>query len=199
MYNHDTGLWDAISIRIDEFMHNVLDIPISQIPSLRHAYFNKHGTTLSGLQEYYDVDPEFYLSYVHDIPLRNYLSPDIELRDYLNGILRSKWIFTNADRDHAERVLRTLGIYECFQGIIDIKAMNFISKPDKSAYHNALTIAGESDPGKCILIDDLPRNLIPAYQLGFITILFGTEESHPAAYHSILNLLEIKLKINLDV
>jgi pyrimidine 5'-nucleotidase len=94
---------------------------------------------------------------------------------------QKKWIFTNADSNHALRVLNLLGLSGCFQGIIDVRALGFSCKPQMDAYNRALTLAGAVTPAKCVLLDDSPRNLYPARQLGITTVLVGSTDPDPAA------------------
>ena len=138
-----------------------------EIQELRQTYYETYGTTLRGLQLHHEVNEDDYLAYVHDLPLEQYISPDPQLRSLLESLTQKKWIFTNADADHARRVLQVLGIEDCFSGIIDVRALGFLCKPDRQAYVRAFELAGETNPEKCVLLDDSIRNLIPAHQAGF--------------------------------
>jgi putative hydrolase of the HAD superfamily len=171
LYPNTSGLWQAIRMRINLYMKERLDLPDGDIPNLRRFYFETYGTTLRGLQIHKQVDPLDYLAYVHDLPLNEYLAPAPQLRRLLMSLPQRRWIFTNADAAHAGRVLQALGLVDCFQGIIDILAMDFACKPEKEAFEKALQIAGESNPAHCMLIDDSPRNLVAAQRLGFATVL----------------------------
>jgi pyrimidine 5'-nucleotidase len=84
---------------------------------------------------------------------------------------QKRWIFTNADDQHAMRVLAALGLSDCFHGIIDIRAIQFACKPERIAYKRALVIAGSPQPGQCMLLDDSTANLMAARQSGFTTVL----------------------------
>ncbi|MCS7016958.1 MAG: HAD-IA family hydrolase, partial [Gemmatales bacterium] len=110
------------------------------------------------------------LAYVHDLPLPDYLKPDPQLNAMLSRLPLTKAILTNADADHARRVLEQLGITRHFETIIDIRALNFVNKPRPEAYERALALLN-AQAQECVLIDDLPQNLGPAQALGFITIL----------------------------
>jgi pyrimidine 5'-nucleotidase len=188
LYPETVGLWTAIRGRIDEFMHLRLGIPREDIPQIRQEYYQHHGTTLRGLQANYNIDPHDYLTYVHDLPLVEYLKPDPDLRSLLLSLQHHLWIFTNADVDHALRVMKILEIRDCFDGIIDVWILEPYCKPQIEAYHIAMDHAGEPDPDQCVLLDDSTRNLAPAKKLGFFTILVGKDGSHPAAHRSLLNL-----------
>ena len=185
LYPATLGLWEAIRERMHTYMKNLLDIPDDELATLREHYLETYGTTLRGLQVNHLVDAEDYLAYVHDLPLDQYLKPDPALRELLLSIPKQRWVFTNADYNHARRVMHTLGISDCFDGILDTHSTEFISKPNPDAYTHALSVTGESKPQHCVYLDDATRNLLPASQLGFYTVLVGATSPHPAARQTI--------------
>jgi putative hydrolase of the HAD superfamily len=188
LYPESNGLWPAIRLKIDQYMHERMNIPLTKIPELREYYYIQYGTTLRGLQIHYGVEAEEYLNYVHDLPLHQYLQPDLALREMLLSIPLRRWIFTNSDQPHALRVLSILGIEDCFDGLIDIYAMEPHCKPKQEAYHLALQLAKADDPKTCALLDDSIRNLAPAREMGFLTILVGQNGTHPTANHALLDI-----------
>jgi putative hydrolase of the HAD superfamily len=195
LYPNNNGLWEAIRVRMTDYLQDPLGFPPEKIQEIRQTYYETYGTTLRGLQTHYTVDEDDYLAYVHDLPLDEYLSPDPELRNLLVSLPQKKWIFTNADADHANRVLHELGIDDCFAGIIDVRALGFLCKPEQHAYQRALELAGEPNPGRCVLLDDSIRNLIPAYQAGFTTVLVGSAEKHTGVNYSIERLIDLPIAL----
>jgi putative hydrolase of the HAD superfamily len=192
LYPASSGLWDAIRHRMNEYMQGMIDLPISDIVRLRQSYLEKYGTTLRGLQAHYDVDVDEYLEFVHDLPLEKYIQPDPNLRILLNSLPQRCWIFTNADANHASRVLNILGIVDCFDGIIDIRAIDFACKPDKIAYQRALLVANDDDATHCVIFDDSVRNLTPARELGFFTVLVGKNGQDPSVDRSLSSLHDLE-------
>jgi pyrimidine 5'-nucleotidase len=185
LYPESNGLWMVIRERIGSFMRERLNIPADRIDALRNHYYVTYGTTLQGLLLHYDIDPSDYLDYVHDIPLTDYIQPDWSLREMLLSIPQKSWIFTNSDYNHTRRVLAALRIEDCFEGIVDVWAISPYCKPQKEAYQLALKLTQISDTSQCIFLDDSPRNLVPAKQIGIFTILVGKNGAHPAADRSI--------------
>ena len=175
LYPASSGLWTLIKDRMNLFMHDQLGIPWDEIPLLRERYFREYGTTLRGLQTLYQVDVDSYLSFVHDIPLNQYLHPDKKVKKIINDLPQNKFIFTNADSEHAKRVLNALDLSDCFEGIVDIKKVNPFCKPMKPAFNIALDIAGEPEATNCVLIDDLPSTTKAGKEFGFFTILYGKD------------------------
>ncbi|MFO8037754.1 MAG: pyrimidine 5'-nucleotidase [Anaerolineales bacterium] len=179
LYPASSGLWNAIKIRIHEFMRERLDLAEREASTLRQTYYQRYGTTLDGLMRHHQVDPEEYLTYVHDIPLEEFIHYSPRLQEILSSLPQDLWVFTNADRRHAERVLALLKLEGEFEGIVDIYALDFQVKPNPQAYQRALTIAGANLPSRCVLFDDLPRNLLPANELGLFTIMVNENEMEP--------------------
>jgi putative hydrolase of the HAD superfamily len=173
LYPASNGLWDEIRNRIYQYMHEKVGLREAEIPATRDRYWKTYGTTLEGLRIHHGVDPDEYLNYVHNIPLESYLTQDSELKSLLSDLPQDLWVFTNADRRHAEAVLAVLGIEDHFTGIVDLLAMNFLIKPKPEAYQIAQEMAGENNPSRCILFDDLTANLQGAKKQGFSTVLVG--------------------------
>ena len=195
LYPASNGLWEQIRLRIYKFMLEEIGIPEAEIPATRDKYWTTYGTTLEGLRIHHQVEPDDYLKYVHDLPLKDFLEPDPVLRDLLKTLPQDLWVFTNADRRHAERVLNELGISDLFSGIVDLLALNFIVKPNRKAYQTALKLAGVTDPERCVMFDDLIQNLIPAKELGFFTSLVGENGSSNQVDIQLQSIHEMKEKM----
>ncbi len=191
IYPSTSGLWPAIRERMGRYMWERLNLPKEDVPGLRKFYFETYGTTLRGLQIHHGVDANDYLAYVHDLPLKAYIHRDPPVKEMIKSLPQRKWIFTNADDMHARRVLAELDLADCFSGIIDVRAIQFACKPEVVAYQRAMALAGEPVPSNCVLLDDSPRNLGPARQLGFFTILVGTNTTDASACLSLASLIEL--------
>lgn len=191
LYDKNNGLWDAIHKRMNLYMLDHLGIPPEQVYILRRSYYEDYGTTLRGLQLHYLINADEYLAYVHDLPLENYIQPNPELRDLLQSIPQPKYVFTNADSDHAIRVLSILTIEDCFNAIIDVRAMDYHCKPEAEAYRAALEISGVQLARDCLIIDDSSRNLTKASEIGFTTVLVGKDGASSGIDYEINSLLEL--------
>jgi pyrimidine and pyridine-specific 5'-nucleotidase len=110
---------------------------------------------------------------VHDLQLKEYLTPDPLQRSILASLPTRNLIFTNADIPHAERVLTTLELRDLFSTIIDINTVAPYCKPMAESFTLAMKIAGESDPSRCVMIDDLKHTTRAAKEAGMFSILFG--------------------------
>ena len=196
LYPNNNGLWEVIGSRMNLYMVEQIGIPEENVSNLRKDYYQKYGTTLRGLQIHHQVNADEYLTFVHDLPLEGYLHPQPVLRELLLGLPQNRWIFTNADSDHASRVLSILGLFDCFNGIIDIRKIDFVCKPNPDAYYKAIEIAGNPTEKNCIMIDDSERNLVTANEIGLATILVSDSgNSNPRIDFNVTNLLGLQREV----
>jgi putative hydrolase of the HAD superfamily len=191
LYPPETGLWLAVRLKIEEYMHKRMGIPLAEISDMRTNLFTQYGTTLRGLQATRHVNTLEYLAYVHDVPLADYLKPNLPLRNMLLSLPQRKLIFTNADVAHAQRVLRVLGLEGCFERIIDVIAISPYCKPEKEAFQIALDLAGRPDPCECLFVDDSLKNIAAAHRLGFKTVLAGDQTPCPEGDACLDNLVDL--------
>jgi putative hydrolase of the HAD superfamily len=172
LYPKEAGVMKVVSERILCYMTQKMDIPADDATQKKHDYYQRYGTVLRGLMEQYHIDPQDYLDYVHGFDPKDYLGVSPPLNRMLEEIPLEKIIFTNADVPHSQRVLDALNVRHHFNKIIDIQALRYENKPRPNAYRQALNMLGV--PGEaCIMVDDMPRNLIPAKDLGMTTILIN--------------------------
>ncbi len=177
LYPASCGLWPTLKERMSRYMVERMNIPETDVPRLREKYFLEYGTTLRGLQAYYKMDMQDYLAYVHNVNLADYIHPDPTLQSVLASLRTRNLIFTNADVHHARRVLHQLQIQEYFADIIDVNRMEPYCKPSPEAFAIAMKAAGESDPSKCVMIDDLPHTTRAAKDLGMYSLLYDESAS----------------------
>lgn len=172
LYPRSAGVMQAIGTRIHQYIVERLGLDEEAAMLLRRDYLARYGTTMRGLIIHHHIDPEDYLEYVHRVPLADLLSPAPRLDAVLRGIPAEKTIFTNASREHATRVLQTMGIERHFTRVVDIRDMGYRSKPHPTAYQRLLALLN-ARPEACLMVDDSARNLRPARELGMITVLVG--------------------------
>ncbi len=172
LYPVESGLFSAIDRRINLYLEEFFGVDRERADGVRREYFEKYGLTLLGLMQERGADPSHYLEYVHRVPVTEYLRPNLRLREVLRSIEAPKSIFTNGSRRHSEAVTSALGVSGLFENIFDIRELGYIPKPDPRSYRAVLDRLGV--PGdEAVLVEDLPRNLSPAMDLGMTTILVG--------------------------
>ncbi len=114
------------------------------------------------------------------------------LAEMLRSIPLTKVIFTNATVEHAQNVLNILGIADQFADIIDVRRVEYVSKPNAGAYGRLLDIL-QVRGDECILIEDAARNLLPGKGLGMTTILVDSDDCAQVDYcvHDILSVKRV--------
>jgi putative hydrolase of the HAD superfamily len=197
LYPRSLGIFDMVVERIRNYMEVCMGFEKELARALRQEYIRKYGSTLRGLMIHYNVKPEDYLEYVHDVGVEDRLSPSPTLVELLESIPIDRGIFTSGHRPHAQKVLRCLGVEQYFPQIFDIVFTRYIPKPDPEPYHQILDFLGLE--GKdCMMIEDLPANLKPAKDLGMATVLVGPrmEGIDGVVDHTIEDILELRRIIN---
>ena len=190
LYPPSSGLWDAIGERINQFLLDNIDIAPDAVKTVRDDLFHRFGTTLRGLQVEHGINPYKYLNYVHNVPLEAYLKPNPTVRNVLSQIKAHKVIFTNADQNHALRVIGRLRLDGIFERVIDVMDVAPHCKPQPEAYTRALNLLGDPLPSQCVVIDDSLRNIHAASELGFYTILVGSHDGHEVNASTVIGTLE---------
>ena len=182
LYPRGSSLMRMIGQRIREYIVGKLGIPADQAEILRKRWRDTYGTALRGmLEEGIAFDVEDFLRYVHDIPLDGVIHPDPALRGMLLGLPLRRAVLTNSNVEHARRVLNHMAVLDCFERIIDIRALKFVNKPDPAAYRCALDMMGVA-PEETILVEDMPPNTRPAKAMGMTTILVDCPPTPDADY-----------------
>jgi putative hydrolase of the HAD superfamily len=179
LYSGECNLFPQIDRRMSEFIARSFNIPLEQAQTLRRTYYFEHGTTLAGLIKLHDICPRSFLDYVHDIDL-GAVSAAPELGAALDALPGRKFVFTNASRLHAERVMARLGLDMSFEDVFDIHALEYIHpKPAREAFDRFVAVHGVA-PQRAAMFDDLPANLETAHALGMTTVLVDCcQTEHP--------------------
>ena len=135
---------------------------------IQKKFYKEYGTTLSGLTKHYQVQPNEFLKYVHDVDLGK-LKKCPGLFKEINQLPGRKIIYTNGDHDYAKKVLNSLGIESLFEYILDIKKSKYVPKPSVQpliTYLKKNKIKAQS----CVYFEDLEKNLENAHKYGITTI-----------------------------
>jgi putative hydrolase of the HAD superfamily len=196
LYPPSTGVWKEIKARIGLYMIERMHLPADDVPALREKYFLQYGTTMRGLQANHELDTDDFLAFVHDVPLKDYLTPNPTLHAIIASLSARKLIFTNADIHHARRVLNLLGLSDLFENIIDVNAIAPYCKPMPESFQYAMQVAGEKDASKCVMIDDIYRTTQAASAQGLFSILYnetfntGDANAHLTNWADLVEILE---------
>ena len=201
LYSGQTKVFSEVDKRMSSFISEKLKIDIIEAKKIQKEYFYEYGTTLSGLMQKKNIDPNEFLEFVHDIDI-SWLPKDKLLRDELIKIKEKKYIFSNGSHAHIRNVTNQLGIDDLFDGAFDITDANFLPKPRIEPYKKLIQ-KFKLDPNKSILIEDIAHNLEQAKNLGMKTCWLENDETFakkdadkPYIDYKINNLPSFLQKIN---
>ena len=202
LYSGKTKVFEQVSKRMSEYISKKLNVNMDEAKKIQKNYFYEYNTTLNGMIKNHKIDPDEFLEFVHDINI-DFLEKDPELEKEIKNLKGKKIIFTNGSRKHAINVTKRIGIDQYFDDIFDIVSANFIPKPAIQPYKK-LVEKHKIDPKLCVLVEDIARNLKPAYEMGMKTVWIENNEPWASKFadsdfvnYRTKNLPEFLRKINL--
>ncbi|MBF0324734.1 MAG: pyrimidine 5'-nucleotidase [Alphaproteobacteria bacterium] len=178
LYPATSSLFPQIDVRMRRFISERFHMPLDEAFALQKRYYREFGTTLRGLMLVHGLEPSAFLDYVHDID-HSVLAAAPDLDRALAALPGRKLIFTNGSERHAEKVLAQLGIGQHFSGIFDIEAARYVPKPQPECYLD-MVARFAFDPRAAAMVEDIHRNLKPAFDIGMTTV-WVRQDDHPDA------------------
>ncbi len=174
LYSGKTKVFDQVDKKMSKYISEKLNVSLEDARKIQKNYFYEYNTTLNGMIKNHKIDANEFLDYVHDINI-DFLKKDIKLNEELKRLDGKKIIFTNGSKKHAMNVTKKIGIDQHFDDIFDIVDSEFIPKPAIQPY-NKLVKKHKIDPNLCAFIEDIARNLKPAYEMGMKTVWIENDE-----------------------
>jgi putative hydrolase of the HAD superfamily len=169
LYPRTCNLFAQIDLLITRYMMDLTQLAFEEARVIQKAYYRDYGTTLNGLMQRHEVDPDHFLRTVHKIDYSP-VDPHPELVAAISALPGRKFILTNGDIGHARAVLERLGgADELFEDIFDIRAMAYKPKPLPEAYE-AFCAANGIDARRAAMFDDLEKNLLVPHETGMVTV-----------------------------
>ncbi len=202
LYSGKTKVFEQVDKKMSKYISEKLNVTIEEAKKIQKNYFHEYNTTLNGMIKNHKIDPNEFLDFVHDINI-DFLKKDIQLGEELKKLDGKKIIFTNGSKKHAINITQKIGIDEYFDDIFDIVDSEFVPKPSVKPY-NKLIEKHKIDPKLCVFVEDIARNLKPAYEMGMKTVWIKNEEPWASKFsdskfvnYKTNNLSEFLKKINL--
>jgi len=174
LYSGETRVFDQVSKIMSEYISKQLNVSTVEAKEIQKNYFYKYNTTLNGMIKNHKIEADEFLEFVHNIDI-DFLKKDLMLSEELNKLDGKKIIFTNGSKKHALNVTKRIGIDHYFDDIFDIFDCEFVPKPAIQSYKK-LVEKHKIDPKLCGFVEDIARNLKPAYEMGLKTIWIENEE-----------------------
>ena len=159
---------------MNDYIVEHLALDLEGAAALRQHYWNHYGATLLGLVRHHGVAASHFLHETHRLPgLEARLRTSLHDRAVLKRLRGRKYILTNAPRAYAMRVLNTLRLADCFDGVISIEDMTMFGhlrpKPDARMFaHVAARL--KVRPSDCVLVEDTLEHQKAARSLGMRTV-----------------------------
>ena len=202
LYSGNTRVFEQVDKKMTEYISKKLKVDKEEAKKIQKNYFHKYNTTLNGMIKNHKINAHEFLEFVHDINI-DFLQKDLRLAKEIKRLDGIKIIFTNGSRKHALNVTKRLGVDQLFDDIFDIVDCNFIPKPLVEPYKK-LVEKHKIDPKLCVLVEDIARNLKPAYEMGMKTVWIKNNEPWASKFsdsnfvnYRTSNLPEFLRKINL--
>lgn len=173
LYPASCDLFTQIEKRMGLFVQQTLGVTLEEAKKVQKKYFREHGTTMRGMMTNHGVAAHDYMDFVHDIDF-SVIKKDSLLQEALAALPGRRLIYTNASTKHAERTMEKLGIGHLFDDIFDIERSLFEPKPALSSYHGMME-ALAVDPHQSVFFEDSAKNLVPAHDLGMLTVWVRTD------------------------
>lgn len=186
LYDYDQRLLERLDVEIVKFIEDRLNLSYKEANELRIHMWHTYGTTMNGVFQEYNIIPSDFMRIYDNIDISHVkkIAPVIKA---LTLIKQKKFVFTNSPRNFADRILKQLGIENCFDGIFCAEDAEFISKPDPEAYYRFLK-AFDINPKTSCMFEDTIENLETANNLGMQTVWIYGENSQKENSFPFINL-----------
>jgi len=169
LYPPDSDLWPKIDARITAYLIAMFGLDGLSSRALQKYYYQRYGTTLSGLIQEYGVAPAEFLHFVHDID-RTSLAPNPALAEAIEALPGRKLVLTNGSHAHALATSKQLGIDHLFEDFFAIEHADYLPKPALQTYERFFQ-RHAVDPAKAAMFEDIVHNLEAPHAQGMLTVL----------------------------
>ena len=180
LYPSSSNMNAGINRSMMECVADFFNCSIEEAKELKKKNIIHHSTTLEWMRSEGFTDIEGFLAKVHPENEADELPEQPGLREFLLSLNIPKSILTNAPHEHADRVLKKLGIADLFECVTDIRDGNFYGKPYERAYRAALKKVG-ANVSETVFLDDLQKYTDGWNALGGTAILIGPTNGLPLA------------------
>ena len=173
---HDAShaAFDEMHVAIGDYVVEHVGVSREEADGLRRKYWLRYGATLLGLVRHHGVRAAHFLDQTHRLPgLEARLRTSAHDVAALARLPGRKFILTNAPRDYALRVLKTLRLLRHFDGVLTIEDMTMFGalrpKPDARMLRRVAVRVGVA-PSRCVLVEDTLAHLKAARSIGMATV-----------------------------
>lgn len=175
LYPQSVNLLGQMRSKTYDYMCSLLGTGRMEAANLYERFEAAYGTSMNGLMIEHNIDPNGFLDFVHDID-HDLIEPNLQLAEAIRALPGRSVIYTNGTVDHAEKVLKRLGITDVFENIFDIVWADLDPKTHRAPFERLFAQTG-ADPTRAAMFEDSVRNLEIPFSLGVRTVLIRSENS----------------------
>lgn len=171
LYKSST-MHEGVRNRMVSFVANFFNVSFEDAVELRKRNLKNYATTIDWLSHEGLENIDAFFSSVHPESESDELDRDENLRPLLESINIPKSILTNSPREHANRVLKKLGVEDLFENVTDIRDCGLRGKPYADSYLNAVKKTG-CKIDEVIFLDDLNKYAEGFAMIGGVAVVVG--------------------------
>ena len=194
---------NSLDHRISLFVQKVIGCDFENAHKVRTDYLERFGTTLAGLMALHHTAPDDFFDFIHEPEYLIYPKESPEKLSLLQSLAGHRYVFTNGRGDWSRAGMAHMKIDSAIEDVFDLRMMNWEGKPHASAYEKmekwlesrGVLTQGSLDKSQIVLLEDSLRNLEPAHERGWMTVLVNPNIQAPGwvDFH-IPHLLNLKEK-----
>lgn len=165
--------------RCRSYLQNKLNISAMRAVDFQKQWREKYQYEADAVEKECGLSVDDFMEYICNIDM-SALKENKEIDLLLKKLKARKFIFTDSSVKHVEDTLSCLGVdINHFKDIFASAHSGYIFKPDVKAYHMMLD-KFKINPNETVMVEDNPKNLKTAKELGMQTIwISGKEENFP--------------------
>ena len=178
---------NSLDHRIAEFVQKTVGGTFESATEIRKDYLHRFGTTLSGLMAMNGTAPDDFFDFIHEPEYLVYPKVSPEKFALLMSLVGHRFVFTNGRGDWSRAGMARMEIAPAIEDVFDLKLMDWEGKPHVSAYEKienwlvARDVLDKDvkDKSQIVLLEDSLRNLEPAHERGWTTVLVNPNIQAP--------------------
>lgn len=178
---------NSLDHRIAEFVQKTVGGTFESATEIRKDYLHRFGTTLSGLMAMNGTAPDDFFDFIHEPEYLVYPKVSPEKFALLMSLVGHRFVFTNGRGDWSRAGMARMEIAPAIEDVFDLKLMDWEGKPHVSAYEKIenwlvardVLDKDAKDKSQIVLLEDSLRNLEPAHERGWTTVLVNPNIQAP--------------------
>lgn len=179
---------NSLDHRIAEFVQKTVGGSFESATEIRKDYLVRFGTTLAGLMAMNGTLPDDFFDFIHEPEYLIYPKVAPEKLSLLQSLKGRRYVFTNGRGDWSRAGMAHMQIDSAIEDVFDLRMMDWEGKPHASAYEKmekwlesrGVLDTKNPDKAQILLLEDSLRNLEPAHERGWTTVLVNPNIQAPA-------------------